>query len=295
MKLAPKFITGKNKKMKTIIIATDFSPAALNATNYGMDMALAINARVLLLHVYQVPVSYNDNMDVPLPVIDVNQMEEINKEKIQTLKEQLQHVTSNKIQIDTEVRMGMLTEELEELTGQIKPFAIVMGNRGGGAVERFLVGSAALSAIRHLSTPIVIVPAGATFGGINKIGFACDLKKIEESAPVHYLKNWAETFNAEIDILNVDYNKDSFSPEIKSKTALLQSLLGDVKTGFFFINNEDVEKGISNFAENNNISLLVVVPRKHNLLERLFQKSHSTELVFHSHIPILSIHEEAEH
>lgn len=278
--------------MKTIIIPTDFSPTALNATNYAVDMALAIDASVLLLHVYQVPVSYNNNMDVPLPVIDVNQLEEINREKIQTLKEQLQHITSGKIQIDTEVKMGMLTEALEELGEKVKPFAIVMGNRGGGAVERLLVGSAALSAIRNLSVPVVIVPSGATFNGIKKIGFACDFKKIEETTPVDYLKNWAKTFNATLGILNVDYNKDSASPEIKTKTALLQSLLGeDVKTGFFFINNEDVENGINEFAENNNVDLLIVVPRKHNLLERLFQKSHASDLVFHSRIPILSIHE----
>lgn len=277
--------------MKTIIIATDFSPVALNATNYGVDMALAINASVLLVHVFQVPVSYNNNMDVPLPIIDVNQIEEINREKIQTLKEQLLHITSNKLQVDTEVRMGMLTDELEEISGKIKPFAIVMGNKGGGAVERLLVGSSALSAIKNITTPVVIVPSGATFNGIKKIGFACDLKKIEEATPVDYLKEWATTFDARLDILNVDHNKDSFSPEVKEKTSFLQSLLGDVKTGFFFINNENVEDGINEFAESNNVDLLLVVPRKHNLFERLFQKSHSSDLVFHSRIPILSIHE----
>lgn len=277
--------------MKTIIIATDFSPVALNATNYGVDMALAINASVLLVHVFQVPVSYNNNMDVPLPIIDVNQIEEINREKIQTLKEQLLHITSNKLQVDTEVRMGMLTDELEEISGKIKPFAIVMGNKGGGAVERLLVGSSALSAIKNITTPVVIVPSGATFNGIKKIGFACDLKKIEEATPVDYLKEWATTFDARLDILNVDHNKDSFSPEVKEKTSFLQSLLGDIKTGFFFINNENVEDGINEFAESNNVDLLLVVPRKHNLFERLFQKSHSSDLVFHSRIPILSIHE----
>jgi len=34
--------------MKTIIIPTDFSPVATNAMNYGIDMAKAIHASVLL-------------------------------------------------------------------------------------------------------------------------------------------------------------------------------------------------------------------------------------------------------
>jgi len=45
--------------MKTIVVATDFSAVALNAANYAVDMALAIKADILLLHVYQIPVSYS--------------------------------------------------------------------------------------------------------------------------------------------------------------------------------------------------------------------------------------------
>ena len=37
--------------MKTIIVATDFSTAALNAAEYAADMALAIQANILLLHI----------------------------------------------------------------------------------------------------------------------------------------------------------------------------------------------------------------------------------------------------
>ena len=44
--------------MKTIIIPTDFSAIATNAMRYGIDMATAIKGSILLLHVYQVPVSY---------------------------------------------------------------------------------------------------------------------------------------------------------------------------------------------------------------------------------------------
>jgi hypothetical protein len=38
--------------MKTIILATDFSPAALNAANYAADLASSIKGDLLLLHSY---------------------------------------------------------------------------------------------------------------------------------------------------------------------------------------------------------------------------------------------------
>ena len=89
--------------METIILPTDFSPVATNAMNYAVDMATELNASLLLFHVYQIPVSYSSNADevVPLPVIDINELEKINKEKLSSLKEEIERITSGKIKIFT--------------------------------------------------------------------------------------------------------------------------------------------------------------------------------------------------
>lgn len=276
--------------MKTIIIPTDFSPIAVNATNYAIELAVAIKASVLLFHVYQVPVAYNNNTDVPMPLIDINEMENVQIEKIESLKQDLEHITSGEIKIDTEVRMGVLSNELEDLCNTVQPFAVVMGNKGAGLVERLLVGSSALSAIKHLGYPVLVVPSGAIFKGIKRIGFACDFKNVADTTPVEGIKTWVKTFDAELEILNVSHSEKHNTPASDQKE-ILQTLLKEAKPHFFFIHNTDVEKGINEFAENNNVDLLIVMPRKHNLLETLFQKNHATELAFHSHIPILSIHE----
>ena len=46
--------------MNTIIVPTDFSPAADNAAEYAAKLAQRLNASVLLLHVYQLPVPMTD-------------------------------------------------------------------------------------------------------------------------------------------------------------------------------------------------------------------------------------------
>src|SRR5688572_25032896 len=98
--------------MKTIIIPTDFSPAATNAVNYGVDMALAIDANVLLLHVYNIPIAYGD---VPVALISVDEMKNAAEDNIERLRQDLQHITSGKLQINTETRLGSVVDELEEL------------------------------------------------------------------------------------------------------------------------------------------------------------------------------------
>ena len=46
--------------MKTIIIPTDFSPAATNALHYGIEMAKSCRCQHITSLILQVPVSYSD-------------------------------------------------------------------------------------------------------------------------------------------------------------------------------------------------------------------------------------------
>jgi nucleotide-binding universal stress UspA family protein len=277
--------------MKTIIVPTDFSPAAINAMHYAVNMAQVIGADIMLLHVYQMPVSYN-NSDIPLPLMDIGELEKINEERLQELKEVTGRTSSGKLKIYAEVKLGDLADELETICAATQPFAIVMGTRGAGFVERLLVGSATLSVIRRLTWPVLVVPPGAIFKGIQKIGFACDFKKVVETTPAAYIKEWVKTFGASMSILNVDDKKNAATGNTEEQSALLHTLLEETHPQYFFIDNPDVEKGIHEFTENNNLDLLIVIPRKHRLLDSLFQKSHTKELAFHSHIPILAVHEE---
>src|SRR5690606_17712216 len=95
--------------MKTIIVPTDFSPTAINAMHYALRMAELINAGVVLLHVYQVPVSYN-NSDIPLPLMDISELEKINEERLQELRELAERTFPGALQISAQVKLGRSEE-----------------------------------------------------------------------------------------------------------------------------------------------------------------------------------------
>lgn len=276
--------------MKTIIVPTDFSPVSINALNYAADMALSVNASIVLLHVYQMPVSSN-NTDIPLPVMDYQELEEIHQKRIGELKTRIIHEKSGAITITTLVKMGNLVEELKVLSAEKNPFAIVMGTKGAGFVQRLLVGSSTLSVLRNITAPVLVVPPDASFRAIRHIGFACDFQKIEETTPVSIIKEWVSTFQARLSVLNVDSNKANVR-DTAQQSVLLYTLLQDLHPQYSYIDNPVVEAGISLFAEDNEIDLLIVIPRKHRLLDTLFRKSHTKDLIFHSQIPILSVNEE---
>jgi nucleotide-binding universal stress UspA family protein len=275
--------------MKTIIIPTDFSPIATNAMHYGMEMAKVVNASILLLHVYQVPVSYSD---IPVVMVSVDELRNSAEEKLEELKKEVEHITSGAVKVYTEARLGNVTDELEDLCGKIKPFAVVMGTKGHTGVERILFGSNTLTAIRHLTWPVICVPPGKTYGnGIRQIGFACDFKDVVKTTPVEAIKKFAEEFHATLHVLNADFHNRHFTPGTPEQSMLLHTLLEETKPVYHFIEHQDIEDGINEFAGKNNLDLIIAIPKKHKLLQGLFRPSTTKQLVFESHVPVMCVHE----
>lgn len=275
--------------MKTIIVPTDFSPAALNATNYAADMALAVKANLLLFHVYQLPLSVSDT---PIVLLSVEELKESAEARLAQLKKDLEHITSGVMEIMTEARMGHLPDELEDICNTNKPFAVVMGTKGHSVMERALFGSNTLSVIKHITWPAICVPLGKEYGtGIKKVGLACDFDAVKETTPVAIIQNFVKDFGAELHVLNVDYENRHFKPETPLQSELLHKALDQLSPRYHYIENRDIEDGINEFAESNNLDLLITIPKKHKRLEGLFKKSSTKQLVFQSHVPVMCIHE----
>jgi nucleotide-binding universal stress UspA family protein len=275
--------------MKTIVIPTDFSPVASNAMYYGVDLAKSIKGSVLLLHVYNIPISYSD---VPVALVSVEELRKAAEEKLAIVKKGIDEYTWGSVRIYTEARLGNIVDEMEDLCNKIQPFAVVMGSKGSSGLDRVLFGSTTLTAVRHLKWPVISVPPEKKFGGgIKKIGFACDFKDIVKTTPTHYIKNVVYAFNAELHVLNVDHNDRHFTAETPEQSALLHTMLEEAKPVYHFINYKDIEDGINDFADKNHIDLIITIPKKHKLLESLFRTSSTKQLIYQSHVPVMCVHE----
>ncbi len=275
--------------MKTIIAPTDFSPVSLNAVNFAADMAVELEAALLLLNVYNIPIAYGDT---PVALISIDDLKKTSNSQLEELRKGLEHVVSGKLKVFTESRMGNIVDDLEELCREKHPLAVVMGAKGRSGLESVLFGSTAISAIKHLTWPVICVPPGKEYGeGIKKIGFACDFKKVVDTTPVQPIKEIVREFHAELHIINVDNQGKNFKPDTPGESLHLHKLFEDLNPQYHFIDHPDVEEGINDFAESNNLDLIIAIPKKHKLLDTLFASGNAKKLVFHSHIPVMCIHE----
>ncbi len=275
--------------MKTIIVPTDFSPAALNATNYAADMAIAIKASLLLFHVYQLPLAVSDT---PIVLLSVEELRDSAETKLAQLKKDLEHITSGAIEINTEARLGNISDELEDCCNKTQPLAVIMGTKGHSAVERALFGSNTLKVIKHISWPVICVPIGKEYGsGIKRIGFACDFREVKETTPVAVIKTLTKEFHAEFHVLNVDHDNKHFRADTPHQSILLHTALEELNPSYHNIEHKDIEDGVNEFAEKNNLDLIITIPKKHKLMDGLFKKSSTRQLVFESHVPVMCVHE----
>ena len=68
---------------------------------------------------------------------------------------------------------------------------------------------------------------------------------------------------------------------------VLDGLLKGYQPQYHFTENESFTAGINLFADNNQIDLVITMPKKHGFFDTLFKKSHTKRLAFHSHLPLV--------
>jgi hypothetical protein len=196
-----------------------------------------------------------------------------------------------KINIHTKAEMNELQLGLQQLCDELNPDLLVMGLSGKNALTRLIVGSNTIKAVYKLTYPVLVVPPKAEFIPIRKIGFACDYRQVEKTTPVTVIKKFVNDFNAALHILNVDYHNSITDAEKANESYLINELFRDVKAEFHSIEANEITEGINWFVDKSKLDWLVVIPKKHRLLEKIFKRSQTKELVYHTHVPILCIHE----
>jgi len=266
--------------MKTIIAPTDFSSVAENACLYAAELAVDIQAELLLFHTMELPIAAAE-YPVTEDLFDEKEMEK----EFEILKNKLCAATNNKVNIRIKNIAGSAEYEIKELCNVIRPFAVVMGTHSSSVLDRFFLGSTTLYSAKHLHYPVIVVPYQAKYKGIKKIALASDLQDVYE-APTNKIESIVKLFNAEFEVLFAAKN-DKAIDRNAVQTLLLDHRLLNLNPQFFFVKNEDVMMGTTTMAKEHSVDLLIIIPKKHGP----FHKSQAKDFVFYSDVPVMAIHE----
>ena len=279
--------------MKTILVPTDFSEVATNAAKYAISFANDVNAKkIILYNAYQPPPILPEAAVPAMPIMEVSTMKDISDKGMREFQRKLQEECPTEIQLDIMTGFSILLSDINEVCENADVDLIVMGITGTSRIEEILIGSTALSVVKQTTVPVIIVPGEAKFSSVKNVMLASDFKKVVETTPINSLRKILDATKARLQVVNVYENSNEMSEEKTLQQALLNQLLEEYNPEFHFENSEDFIAGINHFVEANNIDLIIAIPRKHKLFEGLFKERHTKKLAFHSHVPLMYIHQQ---
>jgi nucleotide-binding universal stress UspA family protein len=276
--------------MKKFLVPTDFSDTSKNAAKFAAQAVAGVaDAKIIL---YNVSDKIAAGSDGSLLTETDNDRALILGNALQQLKEELLAIAST-INIDCVLEEGSsLVDNMERYVRHHGIDMVIMGITGATRLEQIFMGSNTLNMVNTGLCPVLIIPPDASFRQIKNVVLASDLKDVATTTPIEPIKSVLDIFKPTLHIVNVDHEHYvAVTDEYKAEIGILEKMLAEYKPEFFFIRQYDFLDAISQFTQDKNIDLIIIVPKKNSFLGGLFKTSHTKKLAYHSHVPIVAIHE----
>lgn len=275
--------------MESIFCAYDFSDAAKNALAHACRLAELFNAKLTIVHIYNIPVPVTEYGYVPISddFIKESALTDLNAVKTKLTKD---HPTIS--QIDIVLESGLVISKLNKLANDRGCELLVMGIENGvNFVKEHILGSTSIDEARQSEVPVLIVPKNSENNKVKSIVYACDYEhSLVDSSSLIQVKYFAHMFNAELKVLHVLEPEHQIDFAESASDKYIESKLANVNHKTYFVYEKSISEGILSFVKDHEVDMVIVEPYHKGFFTRLFHKSVTKELAFHINKPILAIH-----
>ncbi|MBS1752293.1 MAG: universal stress protein [Bacteroidetes bacterium] len=278
--------------MKKILVPTDFSDNASKAVDYAVAIANKANAGIILLNAFAAV----DSSLSPAKGI----LEEYNniiiadaKEKLQALKEKTEKKSAAKI--STKFFKGSISESILKCATEENADLIVMGTRGASGINRMLWGSTTANIIGISTIPVLAIPIKAQWNGINNILIATRQFSADDKTLIPVLE-LAEMEEALVHIAVFTDTDDKDLTNYLEHARLLNAYQDTLPTKFKHIKfktehleGKEFDDTIMKYINEYSIDMLVMTTHTRGFWDRIFNRSMTRSMAYHTKIPLLAI------
>jgi nucleotide-binding universal stress UspA family protein len=296
------------KQFKNILCATDFSDFSNHTVSYGVALAKEFEAKLFICHVIDlssVAIYGEFQLD---PVGQQNRiMEDANA--------QLEDLTGNQpVAWEPLITVGKPADEIARAVEEKEIDLVITATRGRSGLKRIILGSVTERLMRTLACPLLVMsspehdPVGTADREfkLKKILVGCDFSPDSGQAFNHGL-SLAQEFQSELHLAHVieppaqpDLLKGETSVTFEIREDyrdLLTNKLKDMvpeEAGNWCTPQTSLLEGqpyeeLVNYAESNDIDMIVLGVRGHGLVKTLFLGSTTDRVVRRSPCPVLSV------
>jgi nucleotide-binding universal stress UspA family protein len=278
--------------IKNILVPIDFSVSSERALQYALSVAEGLNAAVRIVNIYNAEKAFKE------PAFAHAGYDEIQNFVVSRMKEFVEFetdyppvATKSRIRIKIEAKAGRdISTEIVDLTKQPDVDLIIMGATGEHNAIDKIIGSVANSVSQRAFCPVMLVPENSVFMNINAMLYTCHDDSMHEPSlsKFFYL---AKRFNSAMHFVHVDNQSgqmtvpnESFFKEAVEKNA----------TGLTYfmksVQGENVMSAIYDYAQDNDVDLIVFVTEHRDFWANLLAKSTTRSFLWNVKRPLLIMH-----
>lgn len=266
--------------MKKILVPMDFSFTSENALSYAIKSHS--NEEIIVLHVYNGLYSRTKLYLKPgMP------KSEVIYDELALIVAELTGQRNWSERIKIVVREGDILSEIKHAVEEFAIDEVIMGTRDKYDLVDRMLGTVSLAAVKSLALPVYLIPVKAKYNGYNAVLAAIDQRDNYRDI-TNKVKEWNKKRNTFIKFINIDVDKTSF---FKSKDRLIHELLDrePIDSGFevSVLTRGKVSKSLVEMAHSERLDLIVLFSKKEHILNSVFFKSLSKELILSSDVPLL--------
>jgi nucleotide-binding universal stress UspA family protein len=282
------FERNKKNKMKNILVPTDFSDFALNASKLAAEIARKTGAKLYFLHVVNIP-SHETGV---LPFQDAQNVAEglfILKHVRKKFQQLFAMDFLKGLTVVEAIQFDGIYESVVSIAKKQDIDLIVMGTHGtSGFVNDFFIGSNTDKIVRLSEIPVIAVKDEVSKADFKRIVFAADFDSGVNQA-FREIKKIVDIFDAEVHLVRVVTREDFYFSkpmlEIMEDFAKEEGIK-NYKCHIF--NAENVQQGINEFARTIDAQMITTATHGRRGLARLFNGSVTGELLSKSSLPVLT-------
>lgn len=276
--------------MKKILFPTDFSEAATNAFTHALEFAKIVNAELILLHTFEIPVYdsqfFPENYAAIYSSIELAKFEMF-KDEIPKLKAIAVERNLEDIEIKHRLMDGDLIYNLKNVVAEDNIDFVIMGTNGISDWTTFFLGSNTSSVISGVEVPVLCVPIDAKFKKIKIIGFTTRYREKDKKELRKVLKIAKKT-NAKVRSLYVRTTASDVSLETIKEW---EREFSDENVEFLVLPSDDVKETIIDFILFKDIDVLTTITHKRSFFESLFDSGFTKKITKEVSIPVLVMHD----
>jgi nucleotide-binding universal stress UspA family protein len=280
--------------MKNILVPIDFSDVSGNALKFAVKIAQPLKSKIILFHSIQPILIANDMGGFIYP--DTND-EEVSLDIDRKLSGLLDFVNDHNVIADKIVQRGVLLgDEIKYLVEKENIEMIITGTHGAKGLEAFFFGTNSVNIFETVKCPVLIVPSTAKYHSIKKIMYATDFQygDIQEIEKICKL---AEPLNAQIIVthINSDPQKSAKEEDLMDWFAEIGDTNISYKNIVYkLIYNQNVETAIENAVTVLDVDMVCMSTAEKDFFKKLVSKSNIKSMAFHTKIPLMALHLNAE-